>query len=374
MQHTCIARRRGRHRCRAGTSSPRVGVIQGATAWATLSPTAAADPPSRPAPLSHPFYVVDRGATEERHWLRIDTGYGIDIRAVRTIGKNARPRSNQTGSGLTWSSSSSALRPHHRPRRRARRCRPPGVSLARPHRSVRATGPSPSTPTATAGATCSGTGRAPAATHLWLGHGRRHRSRRSPSPSAPPTTTCSPATSTATATTTSLWYARSSGAAVPLAQRRRRHLHEPPAHARAPAAGPSCSTPTATATTRSSGTARARCPTPCGTGRATGFVASARVGRRAPTSRSSATSTATGATTSSGTPPERRPTPCGCTARQRHRSSRASRNVNGSYLPLVGDFDGDGADDVVLVRPGAGRGHRLVRWARGRRSPPASTQ
>jgi hypothetical protein len=85
---------------------PRVGVIQGATAWATLSPTGGTGPTVAPTPLSLPFYVVDRGTTEERHWLREDTGYSIDIRAVRTIGKNARPRSNQTGSGLTWSSTS----------------------------------------------------------------------------------------------------------------------------------------------------------------------------------------------------------------------------------------------------------------------------
>lgn len=81
---------------------PRVGVIQGSTAWATLSPTGGNGPTVAPAPLSHPFYVVDRGATEERHWLQVDTGYDSDIRAVRTIGKNARPRSNQTGSGLAW--------------------------------------------------------------------------------------------------------------------------------------------------------------------------------------------------------------------------------------------------------------------------------
>ena len=61
---------------------PRVGVIQGATAWATLSPDGGSGPTVAPAPLSHPFYVVDRGATEERHWLRVDTGYGIDIRAA----------------------------------------------------------------------------------------------------------------------------------------------------------------------------------------------------------------------------------------------------------------------------------------------------
>jgi len=85
---------------------PRVGVIQGATAWATLSPDGGSGPTVAPTPLSLPFYVVDRGATEERHWLHEDTGYAIDIRASRTIGKNARPRSNQTGSGLTWASTS----------------------------------------------------------------------------------------------------------------------------------------------------------------------------------------------------------------------------------------------------------------------------
>ena len=86
--------------------NPSVGTIQGATAWATLSPTGGSGPTVAPAPLSKPFYIVDRGATEERHWLRADTGYGIDISAVRQIGKNARPRSDQTGSGLEWRNSS----------------------------------------------------------------------------------------------------------------------------------------------------------------------------------------------------------------------------------------------------------------------------
>jgi hypothetical protein len=94
---------------------PRVGVIQGATAWATLNPldggpwptsTPPWSPPPTPTPISLPFYVVDRGATEERHWMRVDTGYDIDIRASRNIGRDARPRSTQTGSGLTWNSSS----------------------------------------------------------------------------------------------------------------------------------------------------------------------------------------------------------------------------------------------------------------------------
>ncbi len=85
---------------------PVVGTIQGATAWATLSPSGGSGPTVAPAPLSYPFYVVDLGATEERHWLREDTGYDIDIRASRQIGKNARPRSTQAGSGLTWASTS----------------------------------------------------------------------------------------------------------------------------------------------------------------------------------------------------------------------------------------------------------------------------
>lgn len=81
---------------------PSVGVIQGATAWATLDPTGGSGPTVAPTPLSEPFYVVDRGTTEERHWLSVDSGYPISITAVRTIGKNARPRSSQAGSGLTW--------------------------------------------------------------------------------------------------------------------------------------------------------------------------------------------------------------------------------------------------------------------------------
>ena len=85
---------------------PSVGVIQGATAWATLTPLDGGSNTVAPTPISLPFYVVDRGATEQRHWLRHDTGYGIDISASRTIGVDARPRSTQPGSGLTWASSS----------------------------------------------------------------------------------------------------------------------------------------------------------------------------------------------------------------------------------------------------------------------------
>lgn len=81
---------------------PRVGVIEGATGWATTAPLDGGSPTVAPTPLSAPFYVVDRGATEERHWLAADTGYAIDISGARTLGKNERPRSNQAGSGITW--------------------------------------------------------------------------------------------------------------------------------------------------------------------------------------------------------------------------------------------------------------------------------
>lgn len=85
---------------------PRPGVVEGATAWATLTPLDGGSPTSSPTPLAAPFYVVDRGATEERHWLHEDTGYSIDISGSRQVGKNDRPRSNQAGSGITWTSGS----------------------------------------------------------------------------------------------------------------------------------------------------------------------------------------------------------------------------------------------------------------------------
>ena len=86
--------------------NPSIGVIQGATGWAQLSPDGNGSPTVVPAPLSKPFYVIKRNGTEERHWLKSDTGYAIDISGTRLLGKNERPRSNQTGSGITWSSTS----------------------------------------------------------------------------------------------------------------------------------------------------------------------------------------------------------------------------------------------------------------------------
>lgn len=82
--------------------NPAVGVIEGSTYWATVAPDGNNSPTKAPTPLSKPFYVVKRDGREERYWLRADTGYGTDISASRLLGKNARPRSNQSGSGLTW--------------------------------------------------------------------------------------------------------------------------------------------------------------------------------------------------------------------------------------------------------------------------------
>jgi hypothetical protein len=86
--------------------NPSVGVIEGATGWARIAPLDGGSPSSTPTPIARPFYVIDRGAKEERHWLRTDTGYAIDISGSRTIGTNERPRANQAGSGITWSSTS----------------------------------------------------------------------------------------------------------------------------------------------------------------------------------------------------------------------------------------------------------------------------
>lgn len=92
---------------RAGTVEcwyvdPSVGVIQGATRWATVAPDGNGSPTAQPAPLSKPFYVLKVDGYEERHWIRADTGYDIDLTARRQLGKNARPRSSQEGSGLAW--------------------------------------------------------------------------------------------------------------------------------------------------------------------------------------------------------------------------------------------------------------------------------
>ena len=85
---------------------PSIGVVEGANWWAGMNPLDGGSPTVAPTPLTAPFYVVKRGGHEERHWLRADTGYPVDISARRQLGRNARVRSNQTGSGLAWSRSS----------------------------------------------------------------------------------------------------------------------------------------------------------------------------------------------------------------------------------------------------------------------------
>lgn len=80
---------------------------EGTRSW-QFNPSGGPDWRTRPTPLSHPFYVLERNGQEERHWIRADTGYAVDISARRLLGRNARPRSGtaNAGSGLTWSRSS----------------------------------------------------------------------------------------------------------------------------------------------------------------------------------------------------------------------------------------------------------------------------
>ncbi|MGA9276842.1 cell wall-binding repeat-containing protein, partial [Ilumatobacter sp.] len=103
--------------CRVGGATlpcwyvnPSVSVIQGNNWWARLDPTGGAGPtPGQtnptvvPTPLSFPFYVLENNGREERHWLRADTGYNIDISASRILNANARPRPGQVNSGVQWS-------------------------------------------------------------------------------------------------------------------------------------------------------------------------------------------------------------------------------------------------------------------------------
>lgn len=78
---------------------------QGASWWATMKPLDGGAPNRRTSPatpIALPFYVVKRDGQEIRYWLREDTGYNRELSGTRTLGKNARPKSNQIGSGLTW--------------------------------------------------------------------------------------------------------------------------------------------------------------------------------------------------------------------------------------------------------------------------------
>jgi hypothetical protein len=85
------------HTCVVGTSWPFTcwyidpARAQGADWWA--------QPGGGPAPISAPFYSYASGGREYRHWLREDTGYGLDISAYLPLGKNSR-------TSLTWVGSS----------------------------------------------------------------------------------------------------------------------------------------------------------------------------------------------------------------------------------------------------------------------------
>jgi hypothetical protein len=74
---------------------------QGANWWATSNVDGGA-PASGEAPLTAPFYVIERNGYEERHWMAQDTGYATHVSAQRLIGQNARPRDGQPRSGLIW--------------------------------------------------------------------------------------------------------------------------------------------------------------------------------------------------------------------------------------------------------------------------------
>jgi putative cell wall-binding protein len=82
--------------------NPTPGVVQGNDWWARLDPLGGISATVAPTPLSFPFYVLERAGREERHWLRADTGYAIDISASRLLGQNARLRVDQPSSGLNW--------------------------------------------------------------------------------------------------------------------------------------------------------------------------------------------------------------------------------------------------------------------------------
>ena len=78
---------------------------QGANWWATANPDGGAVS-SGEAPLTAPFYVVQRNGHEERHWMMHDTGYDVNLFASRQLGQNARPMDGQPASGLAWSNQS----------------------------------------------------------------------------------------------------------------------------------------------------------------------------------------------------------------------------------------------------------------------------
>ncbi len=76
---------------------------EGASWWASLTPLDGGSPTVQPTPIADPFYVIKRAGLEQRYWLRADTGYTVDLSGTRVLGKNARPKTNQSGSGVSWS-------------------------------------------------------------------------------------------------------------------------------------------------------------------------------------------------------------------------------------------------------------------------------
>jgi hypothetical protein len=56
-----------------------------------------------PSPVTAPYYSFIRDGVEHRHWLRKDTGYGIDIRASLPLGKDSRWGSLNWATGSTLS-------------------------------------------------------------------------------------------------------------------------------------------------------------------------------------------------------------------------------------------------------------------------------
>jgi hypothetical protein len=96
QKHTCVS---GQSTVECWYINPAAG--QGANWWAKVNVDGGA-PASGEAPLTAPFYVVERKGYEERHWMAQDTGYGRHVWARRRLGQNARPRDGQPQSGLEW--------------------------------------------------------------------------------------------------------------------------------------------------------------------------------------------------------------------------------------------------------------------------------
>lgn len=79
---------------------------QGANWWATATPLDGGAPnrsTSPITPISTPFYDFSHDGVEQRYWLKVDSGYNADFTGTRVLGKNARPKDNQPGSGISWS-------------------------------------------------------------------------------------------------------------------------------------------------------------------------------------------------------------------------------------------------------------------------------